>query len=186
MKITAFSSTPRQRGNSDILTDHVLEAATQAGADVEKVRLTDYQMAPCTACNACQKTSDAPCIIDDDVAELLAKMTAADGIILASPVYFFTISAQLKILIDRSYALGGGGCWDALAGKRMGVILTYGDDDPVDSGVFNAIGTLRDTCRFLKIELTGIIHASCDGEGEISDNPRIIEEARELGRKLVQ
>ena len=111
-------------------------------------------------------------------------MVASDGIILASPVYFFTMSAQLKILLDRSYALGGDGYWGALAGKRMGVILTYGDEDPVDSGVFNAIGTLRDACRFLKLELTGIIHASCGGEAEILDNSRALEEARELGRKL--
>ena len=184
MKITAFSSTPRQRGNSDILTDYALEGAEAAGAVIEKVRLTDYSLSPCTACNGCQKTMDAPCIIDDDGAELLSKMTAADGIIFASPIYFFTISAQLKILLDRSYALGGGGRWDALAGKRMGVILTYGDSDEVESGAANAIGTLKDACRFLKIELTGILHASCSGEAEVLDNPQVLDKARELGRKL--
>ncbi len=184
MKIIAFSSTPRQRGNSDILTDHALEAAKEAGGTVEKIRLTDYSIAPCTACDACQKTPDAPCIIDDDGDKVLAKMTGSDAIILASPIYFFTMSAQLKILLDRSYALGGDGFWGALAGKRMGAILTYGDEDPVDSGVCNAIGTLRDACRFLKLELTGIIHASCHGEAEIFENPKALEEARELGKKL--
>ncbi len=184
MKITAFSSTPRKRGNSDILTDHALEAAKEAGATVEKIRLGDYSIAPCTACDACQDSAASPCVIEDDGDKVLAKMTASDAIILASPVYFFAMSAQLKTLLDRSYALGGGGRWDALAGKRMGVILTYGDEDVVNSGVFNAIGTLRDACRFLKLELTGIIHASCNDEAEILKNPRALEEARELGRKL--
>ena len=184
MKITAFSSTPRRRGNSDVLTDYALEGAEAAGATVEKIRLTDYSLSPCTACDACQKTLDAPCIIDDDGAELLKKMTASDAIILASPVYFFTVSAQLKILLDRSYALGGDGRWDALAGKRMAGILTYGDDDTVESGVFNAVGLLRDASRFLEIELTGIIHASCSGEAEVLENPKVLDQARELGRKL--
>ena len=186
MKITAFSSTPRQRGNSDILTDCAVEGAEEAGATVEKIRLTDYTISPCTACDVCQKSVDTPCIIDDDGEVLLSKMTGSDAIILASPIYFFTVSSQIKMLMDRSYALGGDGNWDALAGKRLGVILTYGDTDPKESGVFNAIGTFTDAARFLKMELTGIVHASCSAEGDILGNSQALKDARELGSRLAK
>ncbi len=186
MKITAFSSTPRRRGNSDILTDQAIEGAREAGAAVEKIRLSDFTVAPCTACDVCQDRVDTPCIIDDDGEELLKRMIGSDAIILASPIYFFTVNAQLKSLMDRSYALGGDGHWDALAGKRLGVILTYGDSDVKASGVFNAIGTFEDAARFLKMELTGIVHVSCSAEAEILGNPKALEEARELGKKLAR
>jgi len=185
MKITAFSATPRKRGNSDILTNRAIEGAREAGAAIEKIRLSDYSLSPCTACDACQKNAEEPCIIDDDGTELLSKMTGSDAIILASPVYFFTVSAQLKILMDRTYALGGGG-WDALAGKKLGVILTYGDSDPEASGVSNAIGTFKDAARFLQMDLVGIVHASCSKQGEVLHNQKALEEARELGRKLAR
>ena len=184
MIVTAFSSTPRQRGNSDILTDHALEGAEEAGASIEKIRLNDYSLTPCTACDGCQKTADAPCIIDDDGKELIGKMAGSDAIILASPIYFFTVCAQIKILMDRSYALGGGGFWGALAGKRLGVILTYEDSNPKSSGVLNAIGMFKDFARFLKMELADIVHESCYAEAEILGNPQALKNARELGKKL--
>ena len=184
MKITAFSSTPRMRGNSDILTDRAVEAAEQAGATVEKLRLGDYSISPCTACEACRSSGDDRCIIDDDGNFLLSKIKKSDGIILASSIYFFTMSAQLKILIDRFYALGGDGYWSAFTGKRLGVILTYEDHDPLASGVVNAAGTFKDAARFLKMELAGIIHACCGPEADVLGNPEALEAAEELGRKL--
>jgi len=184
MTITAFSSTPRKRGNSDILTDHVLDGAKEAGATVEKIRLSDYSIGPCTACDACRKSPDGTCVIDDDGNMLLSKIQTSDTIILASPVYFFAMSAQLKIFIDRFYALGGDRYWSAFSGKRLGAIFTYEDPDPLVSGAANAAATCRDLARFLNLELTGIIHVSCGAEAEVLNNSKALENAQDLGRKL--
>ena len=72
--ITAFTATPRKNGNSEILVDHILAGATQAGASAEKVRLHDLSVRPCTACEACQASVAEPCIIEDDMASLLDKV----------------------------------------------------------------------------------------------------------------
>ncbi len=187
MTITAFSASPRNRSNSDVLADALLEGAATARNDVrtEKHRLRDYRIEPCTACDVCQERLDTPCVIDDDMQGLIDALLGSDVIVLASPVYFFSVSAQLKLFLDRSYALGGGGRWDALAGRKFAGVLTYGDSDPLLSGVSNAVGTFRDACRFLGIDLVGIVHASCDKPGEVASNAAAIEKAHALGARCV-
>jgi multimeric flavodoxin WrbA len=185
MRVTAFSATPRKKGNSDVLADAILQGAGAAGASVEKVRLHGKSIAPCRACDTCQKSFDARCVIDDDMAALLATLEQSDGIVLASPIYFFSVAAQMKVFLDRTYALGGGGRWDALAGRRCVVALTYGDSDPAASGVENAIGMFRDAASFLKLDLVSEVHASCNDPGEVAKNADAMHRAELAGRTLV-
>ena len=182
--IIGFSSTPRKNGNSDILAAASLAGAAEAGAATKKIKLHGLDISPCKACDACQKALDTPCVIEDDMAALLDELRGADGIAITSPIYFFTLSAQLKLFLDRCYALGGGDKWDALSGKRLVAGFSYADSDPALSGVMNAIGTIRDACRFLGIDLIGIVHASCNGPGEVRDQKSVLEEAHSFGRKL--
>ena len=86
------------------------------------------------------------------------------SIVIAGPIYWFTINAQAKLCIDRWYALQGPG-GSALAGQKIGVILTYGDDDPCTSGVMNAIHAYQDMFRYVRAEIAGIVHASVSGAG---------------------
>ena len=183
MKVLAISSSPRKRSNSDMLADHALEGAKASGASVEKVRLRGLTIHPCEACDACQAERDTPCVTDDDMAPLLDKVREADAIILASPIYFFTLNGQMKVFLDRLYALFGGNIYDVLTGKKVALLLSYGDPDPLGSGANNALRTLQDACRFLGIEFAGCVHASCMSEGELEGKPALAQ-AKELGKKL--
>lgn len=102
-KVLILSSSPRRGGNSDRLCDRFAEGAREAGLDVEKIFLKAKKINYCTGCGVCYN-GVKPCPQKDDAAELLAKMVAADVIVMASPVYFYTVCAQMKVLIDRACA----------------------------------------------------------------------------------
>ena len=182
--VIGYSATPRTNGNSDIMMDEILRGAAEAGATTSKTKLHGLNIQPCRACDSCQKSVETPCVIQDDMPELLDAMLKADGIVLATPVYFFSASAQLKVFLDRTYALGGADTWDALRGKRLIAAFSYADSDAILSGVMNAIGMVRDCCSFLGIDLVGIVHASCSDPGEVRDQPQLLERAFTLGRKI--
>ena len=121
-KVLIISSTPRKGGNSDKLCDAFAEGAKEAGNEVEKVRIADLKIGYCTGCYACQKTGK--CAIKDDARSVIDKMMAADVIVLASPVYFYSICAQLKALIDRTVVV-----YPNLTNKRFYYLLTMADAD---------------------------------------------------------
>lgn len=100
MKVLAISSSPRKDGNSDVLCDKFLEGASAAGHETEKIRLAEKKISPCLACYHCMNDKHE-CAIDDDMAQLQQKMIDADVIVMASPVYFYSLCAQMKIFIDR-------------------------------------------------------------------------------------
>jgi multimeric flavodoxin WrbA len=185
-KIIIVKGSPRKAGNSAILAEQVAEGARAAGAEVESIYLHGLDIRPCDACEACQGAADLDCIIDDDMQTLYPKIRQADAIVYASPIYWFTISAQLKLFIDRCYSLGGEDYAQdhALAGKRIGVVLTYGGDDPFDSGAINAIRTFQDMFNYIPAEIVGIVYGYADAPGEIRRDEQVMEKARQLGVKL--
>lgn len=99
--ILIISSSPRRGGNSDSLCDSFMRGAIEAGHNVEKVNLREKSIGYCRGCGLCFEKG-LPCPQKDDAAEVIDKMLAADVIVLASPVYFYAMSAQLKTLIDRT------------------------------------------------------------------------------------
>ncbi|MHB0939896.1 MAG: flavodoxin family protein [Armatimonadota bacterium] len=182
--ILVISASPRKHANSDLLADRLVAGATAAGAQVEKIRLRDLTINYCKACDACQKSAEALCVQQDDMNALLPKLRAADVLVFASPIYFFIISGQMKVFLDRTYALGGGSEWSALHGKKCVTLFTYADANPMYSGVTNAYRTFQDACLFLGLTDAGCLHATCSAAGEIAQNAAILEEAEALGRKL--
>ncbi len=99
------------------------------------------------------------------------------------PIYWFTFSAQTKLCIDRWYALEiphG----NRLKGKRFGILLTYGDSDPYNSGAVNAIHTLQSMCGYLGAEIVGIVYGSAGEAGQIAQQSALLEKAYRLGQKL--
>ena len=183
-KVLVISATPRKEGNSDILSDQVVAGARAAGAQVEKIRLADVKINYCRACDACQKSRETLCVQKDGMTDLYPKLLQADAIVLASPIYFFTVSGQLKVFLDRTYALGGAGDWTALAGKKVAAVFSYAEPDALYSGVTNAFRMLQDACSFLGVELVGCVHAPCAAPGEVRDNPAALKAAEVLGQKL--
>ena len=121
-KVLILSGSPRKGGNSDLLCDEYLRGAKESGNQVEKVFLRSKKVAPCNACYYC-KNSGGKCAIPDDMAEILDKMQAADVIVMASPVYFYSIGAQMKAVIDRSVAR-----WTNIPNKEFYYIMTAAED----------------------------------------------------------
>lgn len=101
--VLILSGSPRRGGNSDILCDEFARGAAERGNHVEKIRVSDKKIGYCRACYYCRDNGGA-CVLKDDMAEVLQKMIDADVIVLASPVYFYSIDAQLKAVIDRTLA----------------------------------------------------------------------------------
>ncbi len=99
MKVLAISASPRLGGNSDTLCDQFLEGAKEAGHETAKINLGKKKISPCLGCYACGKSG--VCVQKDDMAEMLNKLIEADVIILATPVYFYCMDAQMKMFIDR-------------------------------------------------------------------------------------
>ena len=114
---------------------------------------------------------------------LYPHLITANSIVLASPVYWFTMSAQMKLCIDRWYALEGPEGY-VFSGKRFGIVLTYGDTDPYSSGAINAIRTFQDMLRYLNATLVSIVYGSATEAGEIQKQQMILEQAYNLGQTL--
>lgn len=122
-KVLILSGSPRKDGNSDILCNQFAKGALEAGNQVEVVRVADKKIAPCRACYYC-RSHGGECVIKDDMAEVLQKMIDADVIVLASPVYFYSIDAQLKAVIDRTVAR-----WLEVKNKQFYYIVTCADTE---------------------------------------------------------
>ena len=99
--VLVLSSSPRKGGNSDLLCDQFVTGARDAGHHAEKICLKDKTIHYCTGCGTCLNGAKS-CPQNDDMGEILEKMIAADVIVMATPVYFYTMCAQMKTLIDRS------------------------------------------------------------------------------------
>ena len=122
-KVLILSGSPRKGGNSDILCDQFAQGAQEAGNTVEKIRVAVKKVAPCSGCYYC-RDHGGECVHKDDMAEILQKMIDADVIVLASPVYFYSINAQLKAVIDRTVAR-----WLEVQNKEFYYIVTMADEE---------------------------------------------------------
>lgn len=121
-KVLILSSSPRKGGNSDTLCDKFKEGAETAGNTVEKIFLRDKKINYCTGCGYCNTNNYTGCSQKDDMTEILEKMINADVIVFGTPVYFYTMSGQLKTLIDRCCAR-----YTHITGKDFYYIMTAAD-----------------------------------------------------------
>lgn len=121
--VLILSGSPRKGGNSDLLCDEFMRGTQEAGHHVEKIRVSEKKIAPCSACYYCSR-SGGECVHKDDMAGVLQKMIDANVIVLASPVYFYSIDAQLKALIDRTVAR-----WLEVKNKEFYYIATMADEE---------------------------------------------------------
>ena len=122
-KVLILSGSPRKGGNSDILCDEFMRGAIDAGNEVEKIRVTEKKIAPCSGCYFC-RNSGGRCALNDDMTDILQKIIDCDVLVLSSPVYFYSICAQLKAVIDRTVAR-----WTEIANKDLYYIATAAEDD---------------------------------------------------------
>ena len=181
--VLILKSSPRLRSNSSALADRLADGARQTGAHVDAFNLHRMDIRPCDACEACRNSAAGECIVGDDMQTLYPLLRRADAIVIASPVYWFNLSAQAKLCIDRWYALEGPE-GSAMRGKHFALLITYGDDDPISSGGVNAMRTFRDICCYLHADVDGIIYGTASDEGDIEQHPDLLEKAYKLGQKM--
>ncbi len=182
-KILVLYCSPRKKGNSAALAHQIVKGAQSAGATVESVYLNGMNISPCQACYACRKKDSNGCAIDDDMQTIYPKLVEYDSWVIASPVYWFTMSAQAKLFMDRCFALLAYAN-NPFAGKRIGIAMSYGDSDPFNSGCVNALRTFQDSFNYVGAEIVGMIYGSGEEPGEIKLNADLMERAEELGKKL--
>lgn len=182
-KVLILMGSPRKAGNTAVLSEHLARGAQNAGANAQTLFLQALDINPCTGCNQCQGEDAAGCVVEDAMQEIYPKLREADSIVFASPIYWFSVSAQLKAVIDRMYAVGGGDK-NVLKGKSFGVLLAYADSDPYTSGAVNALRMFEDIADYLGAILVGAVYGSAWEAGEIRDNEDLLKEAFRLGEKL--
>jgi len=183
-KVIIVIGSPRKRGNSATLAQRVNDGAKAAGADVESYYLHYMDIKPCTACDVCREDTAEDCNITDDMEGLYPKLRKTDALVIASPIYYFTVSAQTKLFMDRCYALGGPQ-GNALRGKRIGIILTYEGADPFSSGAVNAIRMFQDAYNYVGANIVEMVYGSASAAGEIKHNHDLMGKAYLMGKRLV-
>ncbi|MEW5803340.1 MAG: flavodoxin family protein [bacterium] len=187
--LIALCGSPRLRGNTDLLAEACLQGALEAGLKGEKIRLNELHIKPCQECGGCQYTG--VCVIQDDMQEIFSALRQAGGVIVASPVFFGSVTAQTKTAIDRSQC-----CWVAKyllkkpffpsAAKIPGVFLS--------AGGMNKYQYFQNAQQIVKIWFTimnirpvsQLFYSGIDQKGEILKHPFAIQEASRLGRYLAQ
>lgn len=122
-KVLILEGSPRRNGNSAILSAEFARGAEEAGCSVEKIQIAHKKIAGCLGCNGCYRNGGA-CVQKDDMTEIREQMLAADVIVLASPIYFYSMTAQMKAVIDRTYAF-----YQQLEGKTFYFIITCAATD---------------------------------------------------------
>ncbi len=175
MKILGISCSPRKGGNTEILLRKSLTSAQDCGAKTELLTLWDKNFEPCDGCYSCTKTGK--CHIKDDMQEVYVKLLEAEGIIWGTPVYFYTVSAQAKIIIDRSYVLTIG---SKLSNKIGGVIAVASSMGHL--GVWNVFSTFFSAHHMLSADF---VYGYAREKGDILKDKHAIKAASELGREVV-
>ncbi len=175
MRIVVLNGSPRKNGNTEIMVDAFCEGAKENNHDVRKVNLGTKKIAPCIDCKYCF-THGGACSQKDDMGEIMDALSGADMVVFASPIYWFTVSAQLKTAIDRMYALAG----TKVTIKYAAMLLDAGS-----SGVFrSAVAMYEDTCSYLKWQDKGILTVpDMDKKGAMADSEGR-EQAYLLGKGL--
>lgn len=174
-KVLILSGSPRKGGNSDALCDEFLRGAAEAGNDAEKIRVSAKKIAPCSGCYFCSD-HNGECAHKDDMAEILQKMIDADVLVLASPVYFYSIDAQLKAVIDRTVAR-----WTEVKNKEMYYIVTMADEELQSADTTIACMRGYADCVEGAVEKGIIIGNGVYEPGEVKATPAM-EKAYQMGK----
>jgi multimeric flavodoxin WrbA len=176
-KVLGIIGSPRKGGNTEVLVDEVLSGAEKAGAKVTKIALRDLSISPCKACNGCRQTGK--CVQDDDMATLIEYMEKNDVWVIGTPIYWWSVTAQVKAFIDRWYGLNQ----TIFQGKQIVLTIPMGGHDEYYAR--HTIGMFEDICRYLGMQhLQTIVTPGMNGKGSVRDFPEYLELARTAGMQV--
>ena len=186
-KVVVLLGSPRKKGNSTALAKQIIHGAESSGAMVEMVYLNGLNIKPCQGCYSCRKPNSRGCVVDDDMQTVYPKVQTADRWVIASPVYWFSMSAQTKLFMDRCFAMFKETAQENyLFNKRIAIAMSYGDTDAFNSGCVNALRSFQDAYRYAGANIIGMVYGSAEEPGEITSNTFLMKQAEELGKKLMQ
>jgi multimeric flavodoxin WrbA len=175
--IVILSGSPRKGGNTDHLAETFINGASAAGKQTTLFRVADLKIGGCLGCGHCFRKQGI-CVQKDDMLPILNALRKADALVLASPVYYFGVTAQIKLTIDRFFAL----LQEGMPIKRAALLMTCGAD--TDKAAASSIGMFRQICDYQKWEEAGIIIAPrLHNPGEIKGRPEL-EQAKILGGSI--
>ena len=190
IEIAAAFGSPRRRGNTSTLLNHAVAGARDAGARVTEIVLRDLNMSPCLEIYGCKKAGT--CVIKDDFGGVETLLQHTDGLMLASPIFFYSVSAHTKILMDRCNSL-----W---VKKYLIDKAPFGQRNYPKKGLFISVGSTKGKRLFegaclsvkyfmdaLDMELwRSLVFREIESEGQIADHPSFLESAYDSGKDLVR
>ncbi|HHW60361.1 MAG TPA: flavodoxin family protein [Syntrophomonadaceae bacterium] len=192
MKILGVVGSPRKKGNTSILMQEALKPFKMNNIETKLVFLDDYNISDCRGCEGCKKTYK--CVIDDDMQKLYPDILDSDAIILASPTYFYNISADMKAFIDRCYCFEvfdqeDRSVWmglnEALGVKYAAVIAVSEQENEEDMGFTAA--AMQKFLEALAYRVVSIVKAPhLFKAGEALNNKKALEDAKQAGEKLLK
>ncbi len=190
MKVVGITGSPRRGGNTDLLLAEVMKGAASRGAEIKTIILNDLNITPCQHCDACLEAGK--CKIKDDMQMVYRELEEADRIVLASPIHFMGLTAQMKAMIDRCQSL-----WarkyvlkipplGSEPGKKKGLFISVGGRKIAD--LFEpALATVRTLFRILDITYAGeLLFSGVDEKEAIAKHPDALRQAFLAGQKLTE
>lgn len=168
-----ISSSPRRNGNSQLLCNQFMQGVQYKGHHVDMIRIMDQNIGFCRACDGCVRNGGT-CILKDDMADILDLYQKADVLVLATPVYFYGISAQMKTFIDRTYPI-----WQHLGKKDVYYIISAGLGEDI---VERSLGDLDGFVEHLEeYEIKGKLYATNVMDAGLVTGKDIYKQAYEMG-----
>lgn len=188
VRVLGLFGSPRRGGNTDLLLEEMLKGAEEAGAQIERIRISGLEFSPCIECHGCDETGE--CVLDDDMEMVYPKLLEPDCIILASPIFFYGVTAWTKALIDRVQSL-----WV----RKYRLKLPPEDPKRRRRGFFISVGATKGTRLFdgamltvkyffdaLGLDSAGeLFFTGVEAKGDIRNHPTALREAFEAGKGLV-
>jgi len=179
MDIVAIVGSPRSNGNTNYLADQALAQAVELGAKTEKILVNEYRLNPCLGHDNCASLKN--CLQNDDDSRILERFRSADGIIIATPVYYYNMTAQMKTFIDRNYFFYRHKI--PYKARAAGIIVVA-----TEAGISDTLETVRKFVNLTGVpgEKTFATTGYADKIGDAARNPMLVESARNLGRLLTE
>ncbi|MFC2067651.1 flavodoxin family protein [Chloroflexota bacterium] len=185
MRIVGIMGSPRIKGNTDLLIDEALRGAQMQGGKIDKIVVDKLNIGPCREYYGCLR--DGNCVIRDDMDDIYPRLVSADGVIIASPIFFYALTGQVKIFVDRCQAL-----WartfilkhSLSTSKRKGMFIAVGATK--GEKLFNgSILTVKYFFQAIGVEyVEDLLIRGVDKKGEIKEHPTALTDAFSLGGRL--
>jgi multimeric flavodoxin WrbA len=179
---TIVLGSPNTKGNTARLVEAMLSGMDNENIAVKKIELSKLErINHCIGCDACKTDDMHKCIHDDGLNDVIAEVRNSELLVIAFPIYFFNVNSLTKAFIDRLfYSSEINNNENILQGKKIGILITYGLTNVMDSGAKNALQSLYDISKFVGVEIIGIVYGSIGDDQE--QNEILLSRAKNLGK----